>query len=59
VELRLAAAVLVLLVAQAVIGELQWRERLPWGLVLAHVVAATGIWTGMVALAVRLDPRRT
>jgi cytochrome c oxidase assembly protein subunit 15 len=56
---RLALAVLALLLVQIALGELQWRTHLPWGLVLAHVVAATGIWTGMVALAVRLDPRRT
>lgn len=58
VELGLAAAVLVLLLGQMVIGEVQWRERLPWGLVLAHVALATGVWTGVVALAVRLAPRR-
>jgi heme a synthase len=58
VELVLVSAVLFLLLAQMAIGEVQWRERLPWGLVLAHVALATGIWTGMVALAARLSPRR-
>jgi cytochrome c oxidase assembly protein subunit 15 len=59
VELVLAGAVLAVLLAQVAVGEIQWRERLPWGLVLAHVALATSVWMGMVALAVRLAPRRT
>jgi len=52
---------LVLLVpAQAVIGEVQWRTQLPWGLVLAHVAIAGALWLTTVALVarVRLAPAR-
>jgi cytochrome c oxidase assembly protein subunit 15 len=50
----LAAAVLTLVLAQMAVGGLQWENELPWGLVLVHVVLATAIWTGVVALAARL-----
>jgi cytochrome c oxidase assembly protein subunit 15 len=53
-EFTLAVAVLVLLLAQMAVGELQWRNRLPWGLVLVHVMLATALWAGIVALAARL-----
>jgi cytochrome c oxidase assembly protein subunit 15 len=58
-ELWLAESVLALLLAQMAVGDVQWRERLPWGLVLVHVALATTIWTGLVALAARLARRRT
>lgn len=58
VELRLALAVLGLLLVQMTIGEVQWREALPWGLVLLHVTLATGIWVLLVALAARIVLRR-
>jgi heme a synthase len=58
VELRLAALVLGLLVAQMVVGEIQWREALPWGLVLLHVTLATAVWVVVVALAARIVVRR-
>ncbi len=35
---------------QAVVGELQWRNALPWWLVLIHVVLAAGIWATAVWL---------
>ena len=54
VELGLAGIVLVLLLAQMVVGEIQWREALPWGLVLLHVTLATAVWVVVVALAVRI-----
>jgi cytochrome c oxidase assembly protein subunit 15 len=54
VELGLAGAVLALLLAQMVVGEIQWREALPWGLVLLHVALATAVWVLVVALAVRV-----
>ena len=54
VDLFLAAAILGLLVAQMVIGEVQWRTELPWGVVLVHVALATAVWAGVVALAARL-----
>jgi cytochrome c oxidase assembly protein subunit 15 len=48
--LRLVAV----LVAQAITGLVQYREHLPWGLVLLHVALATALWTGSVALAATL-----
>ena len=45
------AALLVVLVAQAVLGEVQYRNALPWGLVLVHVFLAASIWTLSLALA--------
>jgi cytochrome c oxidase assembly protein subunit 15 len=42
---------LVVLVAQAVLGEVQYRNALPWGLVLVHVLLAASIWALSVALA--------
>lgn len=47
-------ALLGVLVAQAVVGEVQYRNALPWGLVLAHVLLAATIWTLSVALALVL-----
>ncbi|MGH3023401.1 MAG: COX15/CtaA family protein [Gaiellaceae bacterium] len=58
VELRLAAVVLGLLLVQMAVGELQWREGLPWGLVLLHVTVATAVWVCVVALAARIALRR-
>lgn len=54
VELLLATTVLALLLAQMVVGEVQWREALPWGLVLLHVTLATAVWVTVVMLAARL-----
>ena len=48
------AALLAALVAQAILGEIQYRSALPWGLVLAHVSLAATIWTLLVALALAL-----
>ena len=53
-EQTLAAAVLTLVLAQMVVGRVQWENELPWGLVLLHVTLATAIWVGVVALAARL-----
>lgn len=58
VELTLAGVILALLLAQVAIGEVQWREGLPWGLVLLHITVATGVWVCVVALAVRIALRR-
>ncbi len=57
-ELRLAGVALGLLLAQMVVGEIQWREALPWGLVLLHVTLATAVWVTVVALAARIVLRR-
>lgn len=48
---RLWAGLVAVLVAQAVLGEVQYRTALPWGLVLVHVCLAATIWALSVALA--------
>jgi heme a synthase len=53
-ELLLAGGILAVLLAQMTVGDVQWRTQLPWGLVLVHVALATGLWSGIVALAARL-----
>jgi cytochrome c oxidase assembly protein subunit 15 len=53
-DLLFAAGVLGLLLMQMTIGDIQWREHLPWPLVLVHVTLATAVWAGVVALATRL-----
>jgi cytochrome c oxidase assembly protein subunit 15 len=54
VELALAGGVLGLLVTQMIVGEIQWRNELPWGVVLLHVALGTAVWVGIVTLAARL-----
>ena len=51
---RIWIALLVVLVAQAILGEVQYRSALPWGLVLVHVVLAASIWALSLALAYTL-----
>jgi heme a synthase len=46
-----AVGLLGLLLVQMVIGEIQWRTHLPWGVVLVHVSLAAAVWAGTVALA--------
>jgi heme a synthase len=53
-HLRGALVVLGLLAAEMVIGEVQYRTRLPWGLVLVHVSLAAIVWAAMVAFVARL-----
>jgi cytochrome c oxidase assembly protein subunit 15 len=48
---RVWVALLAVLVAQAVLGEVQYRNALPWGLVLVHVFVAATIWALSIALA--------
>jgi heme a synthase len=57
-ELHLGLAVLAVLLLQMGIGEWQYRTQLPAWLVFVHVVLATTIWCGLVALATRLQARR-
>jgi cytochrome c oxidase assembly protein subunit 15 len=40
--------------AQAIVGEVQYRTALPWGLVLVHVFLGAAIWALGVALAYAL-----
>ena len=48
---RLWVLLLVVLAVQAILGEVQYRSALPWGLVLVHVFLAATIWTLSLALA--------
>ena len=48
---RLWGLLLAVLVAQAILGEVQYRNGLPWGLVLVHVFLAATIWALSLALA--------
>jgi heme a synthase len=52
--LMLWGALLAVLVAQAIVGEVQYRNALPWGLVLVHVALAAAIWALTVAVAYAL-----
>jgi heme a synthase len=47
---RLGLALLVVLLAQMAVGEIQYRNALPWGLVLVHVCLAAAVWTLTVAV---------
>ena len=53
---RLAWVVVALTAVQIVIGEVQWRNELPWYLVWAHVMTATLLWGALVALGRSLLP---
>jgi cytochrome c oxidase assembly protein subunit 15 len=48
---RLWSFLLVAVVSQAILGEVQYRNALPWGLVLVHVFLAATIWALSLALA--------
>ena len=56
-----AVVLLVLLLVQMAVGELQYRNQLPWWLVLIHVGLATAVWAWTVGLVAALwrTPRRT
>ena len=49
--MRLAALFLPLLALQIGLGEYQYRNRLPWEVVLVHVTVAGAVWTCGVAIA--------
>jgi heme a synthase len=49
--LRLAGVLLVVLLVQMLVGEIQYRNALPWGLVLVHVTLGASIWALTVAVA--------
>ena len=55
-----AVVLLALLLAQMAVGELQYRNQLPWWLVLIHVGLAAAVWAWTVALVTALwrTPRR-
>jgi cytochrome c oxidase assembly protein subunit 15 len=52
--LRVGGALLALLLVQMAVGELQYRNELPWWLVLVHVSLAAAVWAVMVLLATLL-----
>ncbi len=56
-ELLVAGGMLAALVGQMVVGEVQWRNELPWWLVLIHVTLATAVFGCMTLLAGRLVGR--
>jgi len=51
---RLAIVLLVVLLTQMLVGEVQYRNALPWGLVLAHVSLAATIWALSVGVVYSL-----
>jgi cytochrome c oxidase assembly protein subunit 15 len=51
---RAAAGLLGVLLVQMVVGELQYRTHLPWGLVLVHVGLAGAVFAGSVAFVTLL-----
>jgi heme a synthase len=55
-----AFVLLALLLVQMAVGELQWRNQLPWWLVLIHVGLAAAVWGWTVGLVTALfrTPRR-
>ena len=59
-HLRLALVVLGVLAVQMAVGEIQYRTKLPWWLVLAHVTLAAALWASIVAFVALLwRPRAT
>ncbi len=55
-----AVGLLMLLLVQMGVGELQWRNELPWWLVLIHVGLAAAVWAWTVGLVTALwrPPRK-
>ena len=45
---------LALLLLQMAVGEIQYRNQLPWWLVLVHVGLAAAVWAWTVGLATAL-----
>jgi cytochrome c oxidase assembly protein subunit 15 len=48
---KVAGVLLGVLLVQMAVGEIQWRNALPWGVVLLHVALAAAIWGLTVLLA--------
>ena len=48
---KVAGVLLGLLLVQMAVGEIQWRNALPWGVVLVHVALAAAVWALTVLLA--------
>ena len=52
--IRVGLILLAVVLAQMIVGEIQWRNSLPWWLVLVHVTLATAIWAATVWLVTLL-----
>jgi cytochrome c oxidase assembly protein subunit 15 len=53
-QLRPALVVIAVLAAQMAVGEIQYRTKLPWWLVLVHVTLSAALWAATVALVALL-----
>jgi cytochrome c oxidase assembly protein subunit 15 len=53
-HLRTGLGVLGLVAVQMIVGEVQYRTKLPWWLVLVHVTLATTVWAAMAAFVYSL-----
>jgi heme a synthase len=53
-HVRWALAVLGLLVVEMIVGEIQYRTHLPWGVVLVHVTLAAAVFAATVAFVARM-----
>jgi heme a synthase len=51
---RFGLLLLAVLLLQMVVGELQWRLELPWGIVAVHIALAAAVWGLTAALATML-----
>jgi cytochrome c oxidase assembly protein subunit 15 len=59
-QLRPAVVVIGVLAVQMAVGEVQYRTKLPWWLVLTHVTLAAALWAATVAFVALLwRPRQT
>jgi heme a synthase len=53
-QLRLGFLLLTVLALQMTVGEIQYRTKLPWWLVLIHVTLSAAVWATTVALVAML-----
>ena len=53
-ELRAGLLVVGVLAVQMAIGEIQYRTKLPWWLVLTHVTLAAALWAATVSFVALL-----
>jgi cytochrome c oxidase assembly protein subunit 15 len=53
-QVRAALVVIGVLAAQMAVGEIQYRTKLPWWLVLTHVTLAAALWTATAILVALL-----
>jgi heme a synthase len=53
-QLRAAILVICVLAAQMAVGEIQYRTKLPWWLVLTHVTLAAALWAATAAFVALL-----